>query len=99
MSNGNSSEGKLSQYIKAPDRALRHARDLYESSMVGIAGKAQRGPVIALSRAHGFGQCSIDEEINDLIGAACKSKMRAILVKEDGTPVPRSHSVATLRID
>ncbi|RWW47446.1 hypothetical protein BHE74_00046560, partial [Ensete ventricosum] len=97
--NGNSSEGKLSQYIKAPDRALRHARDLYESSIVGIAGKAQRGPVIALSRAHGFGQCSIDEEINDLIGAACKSKMRAILVKEDGTPVPRSHSVATLRID
>ncbi|KAJ8465511.1 hypothetical protein OPV22_028063 [Ensete ventricosum] len=103
MSKGNGSESKLSQYIKAPYRALRHARDLYESSMSGIAGKSQRGPIIALPRAHGFGQhsrrSSSEEEINELIRAACKSKMRAIPVKEDGTLVPRSHSVATMRID
>ncbi|WOL03079.1 hypothetical protein Cni_G11799 [Canna indica] len=109
MSKGSGSESKLSQYIKAPVRALRHARDLYESSMAGIAGKGQRGPIMSAPRSHGFGRhsrsnsssgSSSEDELNELIRAACKSKMRSLPIKsEDGAAVPRSHSVATMRID
>lgn len=104
-------ESKLSHYIKAPVRALRHARDAYESSMAGIAGKAQlRGPFAgaAAPRSRGFGGAhshsgsSSENELNELIRAACKSKMRSIPIKSaegGGTAVARSHSVATMRID
>lgn len=102
-----SPESKLSQYMKAPYRALRHARNLYESTMTGaVAGKTPRrglGPIISLPRggASGFG-CAGEgayEDLDELIRAACKSKMRSMPVKASPAPVSKSRSVATLRID
>ncbi|KAG6503983.1 hypothetical protein ZIOFF_036307 [Zingiber officinale] len=102
-----SPESKLSQYVKAPYRALRHARNLYESTMAGaVVGKTPRrglGPIISLPRggAPAFGCAGVgaDEDLDELIRAACRSKMRSMPVKASPATVSKSRSVATMRID
>ncbi|CAL9079611.1 hypothetical protein MUK42_27797 [Musa troglodytarum] len=101
MTKGSRRGNKLLRYIKAPYRALLRARDSYVNSMAGCAGRAQRGPtIIAMPRTqsrsfHRPQMSSGEDDINDLIRAASRSRLRSV----EGAAVPRSRSVAAMRID
>ncbi|URE03364.1 hypothetical protein MUK42_22837 [Musa troglodytarum] len=100
--------------MKAPLRALCHARDFYVRSMNSCAGRMEYGPPLgygpqlgALPRSYSLHQSTrssaSDEDLRQLIRAA---SLRGALSRSPGhgTPpppsaVPRSQSVAFGRID
>ncbi|XP_008790307.1 uncharacterized protein LOC103707553 [Phoenix dactylifera] len=103
-----SSPSKLRWYLKAPMRALCRARDFYVHSMTGCVGRVERGAIRGMpagmvsamprSQSQGFYRQqggSTEDDIRELIRLADKARQPG---SKDGV-VPRSQSVATLRID
>ncbi|XP_010936159.1 uncharacterized protein [Elaeis guineensis] len=103
-----SSPSKLSWCLKAPMRALCRARDFYVKSLTGCAGRVERGPIRGMpagmvsamprSQSHGFYRQQgggTEDDIRELIRLTDRARQAQ---SKDGV-VPRSPSVATLRID
>ncbi|CAD5169599.1 uncharacterized protein LOC103983578 [Musa acuminata AAA Group] len=108
MSKRSGTSNRLGRCMKAPLRALCHARDFYVRSMNSCAGRMEYGLQMGdLPRSYSLHQSTrssaSDEDLRQLIRAA--SLRRALSQSTvHGTPpppsaVPRSQSVAIGRID